>query len=265
MGTRIVKVVGYGLTGLSIDPENYMLTNDPRINPSFPAFSYEDPEVKDSDASYMEHLRSKTSGLGSEEFFHSPYFSLIFPLRELEKSLEGQEASESFTMQSHIVYDGEYGDPGTLLIIPPGMQESWYRYGDHIDGLESFLEDEDSMEAKIQTMNFSPYPFDGMMDARTGEKISMDFERKLRSIKTLEKALSKKTLKDESRQEVKYGLKILQADAVKAFKFTDYVELSKNIVPLVPIEVQDLVEWSGIFRSPETWKDLRPMLYTYWS
>ena len=265
MGTRIVKVVGYGLTGLSIDPENYMQTNDPRLNQLAAPLSYDDPEEKNSDASYIEHLRSKASELDPEKLVSSEDFGLIFPLRELEKNLDGQDPSESFTILEHIVYDGEYGDPGTILIIPPGMKDSWYRYGDHIDGLESSLEDEGSIEPKIKVMDFSPYPFDGMMDARTGEKISYKADQKIRTVRELEKALKNPGLKKKSQKEFQHGIKLLQADVVKDFNFEDYTELLKNIVPLVPVEVKELVQWAELFTGPEVWKDLRPMVYTYWS
>lgn len=265
MGIRITKAIGYGLTGLSIDPNNYMATDDARINLRCPAITYEH-EAKDSDGAYLERLKIHTNKMNDPEFYSSPEFSLIFSLRSLEIELGGENAHESFTLMDNIIYDGEYGDPGTLLIIPPGMHKSWHRSGDHIDSMEASLEDTDNTDPSVKILPFPPYPFDGMMDARTGEQISEELSRKLRSIKTLERAIKRSApISDQASDDITKGLELLREDASKSVGCKDYGEFQRIIVPAVPIEVRDFVEWAGIFNNPESWKDLRPMIYTYWA
>lgn len=265
MGIRITKIVGYGLTGLSIDPDNYMSTNDPRINMQCPALTYE-YEDGQSDGAYIEHLKSKTEYLSDPEFYASEEFSLIFSLRSLEEELKDENPSESFTLMRNIVYDGEYGDPGTLVIIPPGMYKTWARSGDHIDAIESYLDLDDSTDPIVRVLPSSPFPFSGRMDARTGQKTTDQLDSKLRSIQRLEMALkNSKVLTEAIRADLEKGLNLIKADVSKDMGCSSYEEFQQTVVPMVPIEVRDFVQWSGIFHDPETWKDLRPILYTYWA
>lgn len=265
MGIRVTKVVGYGLTGLSIDPVNPMSTNDPRINMESPALTYVH-EDKDSDGSYMKHLKTKTDHMDSPEFYDSEEFSLVFSLRSLELELEGKNPDESFSLMHNIVYEGEYADPGTLVIVPPGMYSSWVRSGDSIDIIESYLDHGDKTEPIVRQLPSSPFPFSGRMDARTGEKTSEQVDSKIRSIQRLEYALeNSKVLTDEIRESLEKGIRLIGADVSKDMGCDSYEEFKQVVVPLVPIEVRDFVEWAGLFKHPDAWKDLRPMLYTYWA
>lgn len=265
MGIRVTKVVGYGLTGLSIDPQNKMSTNDPRINMECPALTY-DYADKDSDGSYMERLQAVADRMDDPEFYDSEEFSLIFALRSLEEELKGQNPAKSFSLMHNIVYEGEYGDPGTLVIVPPGMYSSWVRSGDHIDIIESYLDHEDNTDPIVRLLPSSPFPFSGRMDARTGKKISQSLDRKIQSIARLEHALkNSKVLNEELRGDITKGLSRIQEDVSNDVDVASYEEFQQTVVPMVPVEVRDFVQWSGIFQDPESWKDLRPMLYTYWA
>ena len=44
----------------------------------------------------------------------------------------------------------------------------------------------------------------------------------------------------------------------------DWDEALRRIVPNVPRDVRDLLDWSGLLTSPEAVGTLRPVLFTYW-
>lgn len=264
MGLRLHKALGYGLTGLSVDPESPCWSNDPRINFSSPAFTH---AQKNSEAveEYMNYLRDKTKN-AMDNFEDTDGISLMFTLRLLEQQVEeaGNNA-DKISLWGHVVYEGEYGAPDTLLIIPPGLGQQWSHYDDSIDAVESFLKGNFMMSPEVKHVPYSPYPFDGWMDARTGNRISFEIESKMGVINFLTRSLKEKDLSEEQRVSVAEGLERLQVKFAEMVEMESYDEVDKVIVPLVPPEVKDFAEWSGVFPNGETWKELRPMIYSYWA
>lgn len=264
MGLRLHKALGYGLTGLSIDPERPYRSNDPRINFSSPAFTR---AQKNSEAveAYMNYLRAKTKN-AMDNFEDTDGISLMFTLRLLEQQVEEAGGNvNKIDLWGHVFYEGEYGDPGTLLIVPPGLGEQWSHYDDHIDAIEASLNGNSQMSPEVKPVPFSPYPFEGLMDARTGKRISFEVESKMGVIDFLDRSLKEKDLSEEQRVSVAEGLERLQAKFAEMVGTESYEEADKVIVPLVPAEVKDFAEWSGVFPDGETWKELRPMIYSYWA
>lgn len=258
MGLRSHKVMGYGLTGLSVGTDQFR-TNDPRINFDSLAFSYT-KERKEADTKYLDHLRGKTKN-AMDDFSNTHDISLMFALRLLEQQ---QENSTDLNLLDNIVYDGEYGDPGTLVVIPPGMKNQWSHYDDALDNIEAAL-DGYTFSPKVKSIPFSPFPFEGLMDARSGEKISFELETKMGGAGFLKRALEDGKLNAEQQESVTEGLARIQQTLAELIGVENYDEFEKTIVPLVPAEVRDFAEWTGLFRDREAWKSLRPMVYTFWS
>lgn len=264
MGLRLHKALGYGLTGLSVDPESPYRSNDPRINFSSSAFTHAQKNAEAVEA-YMNYLRDKTKN-AMDNFEDTSGVSLMFALRMLEQQVE--EADGNFNkvdLWGHVFYEGEYGDPGTILIIPPGLGNQWSHYDDHIDTIEASLNGNFRMSPEVKLVPLSPYPFSDWMDARTGERISFEVETKMGAIDFLTRSLEEKDLSEEQQVSVAQGLERLQGLFADMVGVDSYEEANKVIVPLVPPEVRDFVAWSGVFPSGETWKELRPMIYSYWA
>lgn len=256
MGVRIIKAIGYGLDDLSVDKAHGISTDDPRINHDSPVFDGDSEGLLD-DASYLDHLTAKTEMLHNEESFEHPDFELVFSKFMVEESNKGEKPLGSDVFQG-IIYDGEYGDPKTLLIVPPGMSYSWFRYDDAIDRIESDLASESQSMPSTKRIPFPPYPFAGWMDTRTGVKLTSEQENGVRQLQRLERVKTTQTFeKAES-----FGVVLDKMSEHAGFE--DHESFTKNLAPLVPLGVRDLAEWAGIFTDDTTWRQLRPMLYTYW-
>lgn len=263
MARRLIKTVGYGLTNLPVTDANPMLTNDSRINHANLALRYEQPAGK-SDGDYMERLNGLTSKEFSAEFMQSPEFDLLFVYRQLELQLAGKDLMSSYSLMQGIVYDGEYGDPGTLLVIPPSMLSIWNRSNDSIDTIEHDLYAK-PYKADVKIMPFNAYPYSGWMNRNTGERLTGNIEKQFRSIMTLKDALSRHQAGTDDYGVILSGLNMLNTAFAKDNDLTGPEAVDEAIVPDVPYEVRDFIEWTGIFNDVDTWKELRPMIYSYWS
>lgn len=264
MGLRLHKALGYGLTGLSVNPGSPAQSNDPRINFASSAFTHAEKNA-DAVERYMNYLRERTKN-AIDDFADTDGISLMFTLRLLEQQVE--EAGGNYNkvdLWGHVFYEGEYGDPGTILIVPPGLHDQWSHHDDALDIIESSLVDKYDMSPEVKHVPFPPYPFDGWMDARTGEKISFEIESKMGGINLLTRSLEERSLPEDKRENIAQGLERLQNRFAEMVGTESYEEADKVIVPLVPPEVKDFAEWSGVFPDGETWKELRPMIYSYWA
>jgi hypothetical protein len=264
MGLRLHKALGYGLTGLSINPDSPCQSNDPRINFASSVFTHAEKNA-DAVEAYMKYLRKRTQN-AMDNFEDTDGISLMFTLRLLEQQVEEADGNyNKVDLWGHVFYEGEYGDPGTILIVPPGLGSQWSHYDDKLDAVEASLNGNHSLSPEVKAVPFSPYPFDGWMDTRTGEKISFEVESKMGVINLLTRSLEDGNLPEDKRENIAQGLERIQAKFAETVGTDTYEEADKVIVPLVPPEVKDFAEWSGVFPDGETWKELRPMIYSYWA
>jgi hypothetical protein len=255
MGVRFHKVLGYGITGLSVD-ESGMHTNDPRINLESPIFDGENDDY--TDEAYRDHLQEITADLTVDSDPYDPRFELSFEKFAMEDLIKKQKGA-SWEAYRGVVYSGEYGDAATLLVIPPGMANEWSRYGDALDHAEAQINGDDGMPS-VRFIDTPLYPFYGWMDARTGDSLSKDDKTKREVTETLLQAIDSPRLVDDEKKR----LKALLAKHLELWGFTDLNDYKATIVPAIPAGVKDLCGWLNIFTDEDGWKALRPMLYTYW-
>lgn len=252
--------MGYGITGMLIDPEDYMRTSDERVNFDSPILAGDYDDF--TDTAYLQRLAQKTEKFQNADNFEHPDFDLLFSKFMVEESIAKTGLKESLSVAQSIIYNGEYGDAGTILFIPPGMSYAWQRYDDAIDSMESSLNDPMGHDLKpdVKVIPYPPYPFSGWMDSATGEQItSQENEKLLREMMLMDRAESSSKLAEEDRQH----MKPLRDKLVQNYGYESYADYKKQVVPLVPMGVRDLIEWTGAL-APGGWKHLRPMLYTYW-
>jgi len=197
MGTRIRKILGYGLN-------DFEGKNDPRILPggnldNYFKKVYQTPAV--GAQSYKEYLDSKD--IQTKNF------------AKTEKYWVDPKKHE-FGFYDVVKHDGEFGLPNILIIKPPTMLD-WYRHDNVIDYYES-----ENAEPTVKLLT-SIYPFiGGCWCPETFEEVDKH--------------------------------PIWEEEEFKEGKF----------VTKVPEFMKYLCDYLQLFNE-DVWKQLKPMIYTYWS
>lgn len=167
-----------------------------------------------------------------------------------ERHLLGHSLShnEKINLYGCVVHDSEYGLSNVLCLRPTWLTD-WYRSDDAIDWVEeTYLKAprNENGEAWVRTLRVSPYPFSGAyMDSRTGVRLGPEVLSWMRV---------RNAIDDES----------IQNEMCALFGMT-YKQARRYVVPLVPDEIRNLAMFTGLFTSPDTWMQLRPMVYCWWS
>jgi hypothetical protein len=233
VGIRVHKILGYGLTDVTHTDWDIA---DPRINPDSFWVTRSEPET-----TYFEFLTEKLSKVEGDRDF----------ALELELHFhrdQEEDGTDSFTWKN-----AETGLPNVLIVRPIGHPR-WYRFDDPLDYEEEYLRGS-SMVHRVDLLESGPHPYEGLyMDAETGERLTND------GAVISWRRLLRKLPEDDSDKR----MRLLDMLAT-AIGYESHDEAMRRVVPLVPEEVRRVCEWAGLFTSPTGWKDLRPMLYTYWA
>lgn len=238
MGIRVHKVLGYGLT--DVECENYRIS-DARFNPASKFLDDERWEMKPDE--YLDWLKARTEEREKASDFDA--FNIdVYLLKE------GTEKRDRLYMSDVFIHQREYGLPSVVLLKPLSF-EDWRRYDDAIDYVEeTYLRpDEERQINWVKELPHGIYPYSGIyMDRRTGERLKDPLETLWR------RRYFSPNVTDETRE-----------DIAMAMGCATFEEADKTFGPLVPVEIRDLVEWGELFTDDTVWRQLRPMLYTYWS
>lgn len=229
MGIRVNRFLGYGLT--DVQHEKYEITDD-RINTSSWLLDFEPPP----NGAYLTWLsqRPEASGYSIDRWY----------LRDTPEQKQRD-------LCSCIAYSPEYGLPNVLALQPLAMT-NWARHDDSIDYVqETWLRPQRKRQLNhVEEIPGCLYPWEGAyMDAQTGERLPQDI---------LEWVRLRNDRPFPRREE---GLEVL----AQHFGFADHAEATARVVPVIPEEVRDLLEFSQLFSDDKAWRQLRPLLYTYWS
>lgn len=226
MGIRVHKMIGYGLTDVKVADDGYTLA-DERINANSILLDYDtDTDAANTDA-YFEFAKQRDVSLSSRRMFSGN-----------DKDIPDDDPFES------VVWEPEYGLGSVLCLRPVGTRTwGWYRSDDAMDWMEeSYNHDQQN---RVQVFDRGIFPFDGYMNAETGERIKQD-------IYTWVRARNSEGDPDFLDTLAEIG------------GFQSHAEASRLVVPAVPEEVHVLAEFGQLFTSDDVWKQLRPMLYVYW-
>lgn len=242
MGIRVTKVMGYGLT--DVKTRKYKIA-DGRINTKSPLLDW-DSDVKPSD--YIDWLEKQNP---NEEDFGHFNIDRWYIKETREEGYNWHDKTGVFEPAGLVHHGTEYMEKNVLLIRPLFCKD-WRRYDDPIDYVEeTFRADGEGQANWYREIPGGIFPYSGIfMNAKTGDtlKSGIDLWRYL-TWDSFKKLLTEEQL-DKVCQE---------------FGFTDAADARLNCVPAVPECVKDLAEWGKLFKDPDTWKQLRPMIYTYWS
>ena len=238
MGTMIRKVLGYGLTDL--------VPADDRINWDSPLL---DMTAAPSFDAFADHLlaapRSDQLHDASED---ARFVSARYPHRDLSDC---------------VVHDPESGSERVLVLVPPPYYSEWLRADDTFDYMEAHFEGEPTLEPLIQELRTGIPPFDGRwMDKETGAE--------LHKFNMFRRLLQSGDASPEKLLAAAHHIAALpNTDADPATNveplFADAAAAATRLIRLIPIEVRELASFGALFTSPDVWKSLVPVHYTYWA
>jgi hypothetical protein len=239
MGIRVHKILGWGLTDLEKDYEA-----DPRVNWASPLLPGGDKTPTAGD--YWSWLEKRREAAGKKFPFSLDWAMLRHDEKLREKDLYGC-----------VVYEHEYGLP-EVLVIRPATKDDWSRFDDTIDYMEeTYPWSRGSQQNRVQVYEHGPFPFNGSyMDKRTGKLVPEKVMYWIRARSNVQQAPG---------DTIAERLGMLNALAQEFTPFETHAEADENIVPQVPDEIRDLAEFGQLFTHAGTWRQLRPLLYTYWA
>lgn len=250
MGTRIHKVIGYGLK--DIKGENNKVV-DERLNPEGYFWKQENKWSRDD---YISFLKTQSQDADKQ--------------KSSAAVLEMQEVPKDWNLYNSIIYQGEYGLPTVLCFVPASCSD-WRRYDDIVDYVEEInnykVLNNFKDPNRLEMLSHGIFPYDyRLMDARSGAEFLKENHDLGQNFLGVIKIIN------HARQ----GGELLEGFTVEGFEeradkfaeklgFKDRHEGEKYIGPAVPLIVQFICRFSQIFRDEKTIFQLRPMLYVYWS
>ena len=238
MGIRLHKFLGYGLT--DVKTEGYEITDD-RLNKESWVFTYEeDPTLDD----YFQWLDTR------------PY---QVTLDTLSKNMLDEMELKHRRPRDAFAWEPEFGLPN-VLAIQPVTAAKWSRHDDTIDYTEEvWLRDRDC-EPRVEVVAGGLWPHLGYMDKRTGKLLDD------RSI------IPWVRFRNRKRGGGKYGpeedterVAHVEDELARMAGLADNQDALENVIPMVPQEIRDIIQFSKVFTSEDIWTQLRPILYVYWA
>jgi hypothetical protein len=244
MSLRLNNAIGYALTDL--------VPNDPRVNHdsvllSWPQMEEEDedfvaPNFEDYAAWLQQAAADGTGGFGTR----------------IEATLLGNVVAKSPgrpRLTDAVIYQQE-SDAEVLLLIPPIYVQAWSRRDDSIDYAQARLLPDRGLGNKlvhfkvglgVYSSRFMHLDGTDLSDAAAEFMQLADAGMPTDELDNIAPTIRPLQWSDERQ---------MYANAADAFA---------GIVPTVPSDLRRLSEYGQLFTGPDVWKQLRPVLYTYWS
>lgn len=236
MKARIHKRLGWGLTNLKHDENGQIV--DSRINAA--ALKGRPGTIGES---YLDYLEAPCK----TEWAHDDLNDLWMVVKNVTEATRGGQE-----LPWPIIHQAASGRPDVLLIQPVGFPK-WSRYDDSIDQSEAQAL-HGSTEARVIDLPNGIFPFSStLMNGLTGQPVDS----------TAFHLIGRLLKRPDVDTDPQYRR---SADHLaKVSGFTDAVQAIEHTVAAVPADVRYLCSWAEIFTEPDTWMQLRPMAYTYWT
>jgi len=244
MGIRINKMLGYGLTDVIFNRKSWSLDDDPRFNRDGFLCNENDYTDKYTVEGFVKYLVNRVDEMEENDLDR-------FELRLLIKQLEDPEESPKYYFFNSIKYDMEMGIDGIMCFIPPSQHKHWSRYDNIIDYYDPVNCHEDGgIKESVIMIDRALYPWESYMNVKempptrlTGQQLSHFFS--LRS----------------------FGFdNIVETDTLyPSMGVANKEELTTLIVPIIPLELVELIKYLKIFNNDKHIYELRPMIYGYWA
>jgi hypothetical protein len=229
MGSRIHKVMGYAITDLKV--ANYKII-DKRINlEKFQQFQ----ESSFTKNDILNFIKNKNEYKNVKYDVHLGNF-------------ENKDDHLNTPIQSYdvIKFQPEFGLKNVLLITFP-WHKDWNRYDDIID----YHEENGGCLPKIKNVWGGIYPYNG------GNWINLK-NKKIYTHNDFDPCFVHSYLFSNKGNNLKPYM-------IKEFATADKKELKNMLNPVPPPVLKAFVEFMGIFNDLDTYYELRPIIYTYWS
>lgn len=262
MGLGIYKALGWGISDVVVDANDNQKVTDTRFNPESVIFNYQHRD-KFNDESYLAHIKD-VMGEATVEAVMKDTDGLFVGKFMVEEMLK----SKSSFGNEHMVLDGMIHQPvgnqkSVVLIIPPGYSDTWLHADSPVDHYEAVANAVagNPFAPTVKELSVTPYPYSGVMNAKTGKKIDGSLVRAcLDTAKTI--SVNDGNLSVIETVNSKGWSDLVLAAALEV-GFNSIEDAIENIVPYVPGDVRDLAKWTNLFADDNAWKDLRPMVFTY--
>lgn len=272
MGISIKKVMGWALTDVQTqDKGGWHPIEDPRINAASRLLTWDDEPTRVEYLNFLiardARLKAKAEAGGSlgldgqrrlwalQTFLDRSMLQDEFRVTTDPDRRRSQVASNP---RDCVIHQAEYGDPTVLLLRPLSMTD-WARRDDPLDYAQEALT-VGGMENRAIVMPHAPYPFSGsFMDAATGEKVS---DEVMPWVRLQSRLREEPDLDERERTKIRQAMDLIATEFLGFETGQDAVD---RIAPCVPGEIRALIEFGDLFTSDDVWRQLRPVLYTYWS
>lgn len=245
MGIRIHKMLGYALTDV--------VDGDPRINWDSKIFQYhsEGREVLEEFLEFSDRISKPYSLSGIDKSMITSQLAAI-------DAGEKIPWNEKYDVQNSFAWGTSDGGLNNVFCIKPVTCADWYRFDDIMDYVEeNYIHSPGGVQDRVNVIPHGHYPYSGIyMDKRTGERIKgYDINAWVRAWTNLPAKEQKKIMKTDPS---------LFDDFSSGFGMT-HVEAVENVAPFVPEDVRNVADFMDVFTSPDVWKELRPVIYTWWA
>lgn len=245
MSLLIRKVLGYALTDLA--------AADPRINQDSPLLfwsRFEDDDetfVVPTLDSYAAWLEEKAAA-GDGGFGTRTEASLLCNART--------QKLHHLNLIHTVVHRDESG-PETLVLIPPAYLHRWCRSDDTIDYIEAaLLPDDAGRDDSLIHLKTGIGAYASRFMDVDGTELNANAERFL--------LLARDGMPDYELDSLASDIEPLDPIDCRHL-YASSAEASARIVPYVPSDLRRLADYGQLFTSDDVWKQLRPVLYSYWA
>lgn len=241
MGIRIHKSIGYALTDIIYDTDNWTVENDGRFDPEgWMMLDCDEKEDRFTMAGFKEYIEAQLP-CDKEDYNHD-----LFDLVMVKHLMDAGEMKEVY---NYIIYDMEYGDGNVLQLIPPG-NNNWARYDDIIDYYDPVNKETDGgITDSVIPIDRAIWPYDTYINLKTMPPTPLT------------------SIQHQLYNTVKYrGLeKYTEVDQILGKLGLDTLEeFETHIAPIIPLGLIELLKYVKMFKDEKHIYELRPIIYGYW-
>jgi len=242
MGIRIHKSIGYALTDVIYDEDNWTVENDGRFDPDgWMMLDCEESEERYTMAGFKKHIEALLP-VNKKDHNHGEHFELYLLLQLMD-------AGNVKELYSYIIYDMEFGAGNVLMLIPPGNND-WVRYDDIIDYYDpANRENDGGITESIIPIDRPIWPYESYNNLKTMPPTALT------------------GVQQQFYNTVKYrGLeKYTDQQAVAEILGLDTpAEFETHIAPVIPLALVEMLKYVKMFKDERTIYELRPIIYGYW-
>lgn len=259
MGTRIHKMLGYGLTDVKTNSNDCYRFRDGRLNRTgILRADWDEQQSRWTLEAYKDWLQDRRDNLGEDvDFLYRTDLGW-----ERHHVADAQAPNRRVEISDCFIHQPEFGLPNVLCCIPICERNNWYRYDDMIDYVEESCfrnPKHNPCRDFVEVFEENFYPWTGLYwDIRDGRRLDAGESCAYRRLVNAEKTCL------ELEQPSRGGYEEECEAMARTLEFESHDDLQKHMAPMVPSYMQFLIEFCEVFTDPSVVRQLRPMMYVYW-